>query len=327
MRGETYMSSMDPATHVYIPGRGEEVPTAQWIKWADVPARLALTGLFGCTAVVVVSELGAWIAHFWERRDDKALIKAALGSGIGEPYRMEYGLANFINNDAHPLGPEVGNMLNPEYNTRVFLVSSGDNVVGQRVLKELRKRFSFDPEVIPYSKMPRPEAGYGEPPPPPYSDPEFYTSRGKLLLQYKPASMACADPWAWWRLWFQQTEPSGNRVHAWPPHAGQIFGGLARRGGDGEDGGACEVPDKETAAGAGNAETPSDEHLDPLPAPFNPAQEPAPCKVAKDCTADCGEGFQAVCKEEKCGCEKKPGEQPGEQQPTEGEEGLIIPRI
>ncbi|CAI0653153.1 unnamed protein product [Colletotrichum noveboracense] len=82
-------------------------PQFQSLNSMDNVETLAIDGLWGCTAVVVVSNRGAWVSYFSEALMGRnnlndfrsALADHRLGSGEGDPMREwnEYGIENLMN--------------------------------------------------------------------------------------------------------------------------------------------------------------------------------------------------------------------------------------
>ncbi|KAF4932560.1 hypothetical protein CGCF245_v010499 [Colletotrichum fructicola] len=92
-------SHMDPVHNFKV--------STQWVSFKDNVETLAIEGLWGCTAVVVVSNRSAWVSYFSEALMGRnnlndfrsALADHRLGSGEGDPMRKwnEYSIENLMN--------------------------------------------------------------------------------------------------------------------------------------------------------------------------------------------------------------------------------------
>ncbi|KAK2760990.1 hypothetical protein CKAH01_16440 [Colletotrichum kahawae] len=92
-------SHMDPVHNFKV--------STQWVSFKDKVETLAIEGLWGCTAVIVVSNRGAWVSYFSEafmgrnnlNNFGSALADYRLGSGEGDPMQEwnEYGIENLMN--------------------------------------------------------------------------------------------------------------------------------------------------------------------------------------------------------------------------------------
>ncbi|KAJ4329270.1 hypothetical protein N0V84_000163 [Fusarium piperis] len=129
---DAYQNRLNPGTFtpklVWFPVEPVDATTSNYILFGGKTSSLAVQGLWGCTAVVVVSKRGAWASHIWENtfsthQDylDKALTSLHFGYGRGDPYHP-FALAEMINsphngdegvvfgdeeNDATNLGTQV----------------------------------------------------------------------------------------------------------------------------------------------------------------------------------------------------------------------------
>ncbi|KAI2615233.1 hypothetical protein GGR54DRAFT_613591 [Hypoxylon sp. NC1633] len=75
IRGEAFLaytkSESDPLNYasveVSVDGFDADHPTtSKAFFWGDEIATVALTGMFGCTVIVIISTAGVWVVHFWE---------------------------------------------------------------------------------------------------------------------------------------------------------------------------------------------------------------------------------------------------------------------
>ena len=92
------------------------------------PRVLFVSGLVGCTSVVIISEKGVWFSHHWEvnhfERDDATFEKGVLKAiQYGDP-------ASFIAMPAaFPLAQGDG-ILNPKNNVQIFISTPKDPITG-----------------------------------------------------------------------------------------------------------------------------------------------------------------------------------------------------
>lgn len=199
--------------------------TSNWIKFSNKVGTLGVMGLFGCTSVVVISEQGAWAAHFWEKTFSPQDVLPTLQKIKGGKYDNEYGLANLRNNDEITEGRMFDDINQP----RIFVLAprvkvalpngepdnsetAGGDVLGDQqfvgaIIAELRNTFGAGAKLstIKYSPM------RSAPLRSDLRDNEFETHRGKLLVQYQPAQGTCR-PKAAWRVWFE-----GRGKLSWVP--------------------------------------------------------------------------------------------------------------
>ena len=81
--------------------------------------RIYVAGLFGCTSVVIVSELGVWFSHHWEApsfegddaRFEREVLSTIRDGDPDDPARMP---------GPFPLA-EGGGILNPTSNVQIFI--------------------------------------------------------------------------------------------------------------------------------------------------------------------------------------------------------------
>jgi hypothetical protein len=186
------------ATSVFLPPAeavtNRQLSSSQHVEFGNELVSLGLAGLHGCSAVVVVSRRGAWVGHFWE--GDTNDVATAFGTAEGPTNIMQYPLGRLRGgNDG------LGSMFNDEYNPQVFILTS-----------RIQEDGSTDPEVVAAiqsglnSWWPGNNAGA----PIVYDvarnagrDPNFNNQKGKVLVQYQPASCS-QDPEeakARWRVW------------------------------------------------------------------------------------------------------------------------------
>ncbi|KAK8868227.1 hypothetical protein PGQ11_006805 [Apiospora arundinis] len=256
MRGEAEIAESDEKTHVEQ--SWDSISTTNWIKFDNQVNTLAVSGLWGCTSVVVVSTQGAWASHFWEnpsfRGGDErfeADVIRRLHLGLEVLYMNEFGLDELRNNDHKP----QGHMFDDANSPRVFVmaptmrVASSSVSMGEsplmyaayvdRIVSELRAIFPNNEKhtisTIKYSPQTTFEFmddidAYGNfIRVPDFGDAQFNSHLGKLLIQYQPGQKRCevndhvteADqPKAMWRIWFEGND-IGDRHHEWVPAAHQ----------------------------------------------------------------------------------------------------------
>jgi hypothetical protein len=187
---------------------------------------LAGAGLCGCTALISVSEKGAWLAHFFESppflaskesgdfTEFQKQIVDAIDVGVPgsqkKQYIDQYALGELRNKeDKEALGHMFDDASNPQLfliipRARRILVTQGGNVVGwsndpnagtgtegypehnEMIIDKLNDMFGDD--IIGRARQL------------PYSpmtqngwDDGFDTARGKVLIQYMPAPKPCPD--------------------------------------------------------------------------------------------------------------------------------------
>lgn len=184
------------------------ISSALAIQLRARPLNMVIQGMYGCTAVIVVSERLVWGSHFWEDEAFKAndeIFQASvldlLGPGDGTPQMP--GLAQFTG---------TGGRLAPATMPQVFIVTpgfvsgSGAMFYPQKVVKiedTLKGIFGQDipVELILYDPV--------DPPAEPDSDGDSdgdveWTPEGRLLFQYDPVQQRCNGvQTAMWRLWIE----------------------------------------------------------------------------------------------------------------------------
>lgn len=178
---------------------------------------MAVKGLYGCTAVVVISRQGAWAGHFWEETFKTENIIPTLRTGKGQKYYNQYGLAKLRNNEAITEGRIFDDVNKPHIyivapRKRVNLPNGdkdnsesagGDILADEKFVNsmkiELQSIFGEQANILPtimYSPMRIPPTS-GD-----FGDNAFESHRGKLLIQYQPSQGSCR-PEAQWRVWFE----------------------------------------------------------------------------------------------------------------------------
>jgi hypothetical protein len=110
-----------------------------FVAFEDKPVTLALSGLWGCTTVFVMSKRGAWMGHFWERyfkftfyTDHQEFIYEVLAAmdigdvyGDGVPYQDKYGIRSLRDNDE--LGA-YGHLFDDDTAPNVVILAPTDRV-------------------------------------------------------------------------------------------------------------------------------------------------------------------------------------------------------
>lgn len=104
--------------------------TSNYIIFEDTVSSISVTGLYGCTSVIVISRRGAWVSHIWEaafKSDDlfqeDAIGKIHKGDGdVLHPFGIDE-LRNQAN--VGPRGVIFGDNTNPNYDPdiHVFLMT------------------------------------------------------------------------------------------------------------------------------------------------------------------------------------------------------------
>lgn len=196
--------------------------SSKLVQFTNKVATLGLRGLYGCTAVVVVSRKGAWMAHFWEDRFRANDVVPVLIRGTGKKYISEHGLEMLRNNDAL----DIGHIFDDENMPRIFIMAprmririgdkvvddsehAGGDVLGdenyvESVKAELGKAFGDEVPVSTVTYMPIARAITGT-----FTDDQYESHRGKILIQYQPAWEDCR-PESKWRVWFEGRGKSGS---------------------------------------------------------------------------------------------------------------------
>ena len=102
MRGETYLASLGTfGDAVELWNYGSSSKT---MLWGDSPTQLTVTGLYGCTSIIVVSTRGVWASHFWE--DPSFVPRHNIWEGLGSAEQrpnMQQQLDLFLRYVLHPL--------------------------------------------------------------------------------------------------------------------------------------------------------------------------------------------------------------------------------
>lgn len=227
-------------------GTNVMLTTGRWQKFDAEVKTVALAGLWGCTSVIAVSKRGVWVAHFWE--DQANLVGTTLAEFQGDenasPF-LEKGLGLFRGKEG-----ENGNMFDDDAEPQVFVVSRGQRVSAEgepfgtptdadlvaRINTELdvfwargpnrgtQTPVSYTPVLNRILPLDDPEHP-GEPIPPTNvahaGDPEFFSFRGKALVQYQPALVSCGSGEtigreAGYRVWVEAKVPA-NGEKSWEP--------------------------------------------------------------------------------------------------------------
>ncbi|KAJ5159780.1 uncharacterized protein N7482_006784 [Penicillium canariense] len=99
-----------------------KLTSSRYMKFDQAAGRLYVQDLVGCTAVAIVSEMGAWLGHFWEsptmmaeNYPDTFKDQATNAIKSGDP--EEDGTPA-----AYPLG-DAGNILDPANNAQIFIMT------------------------------------------------------------------------------------------------------------------------------------------------------------------------------------------------------------
>ncbi|KAJ3455166.1 hypothetical protein MRS44_013766 [Fusarium solani] len=123
----------DPFTPqlVWFPLDPTDATTSNYILFGSKTASLAVQGLWGCAAIVVASERGAWASHIWENKFNsyeayqEPMASLYFGNGRGDLYHP-FALADLVNS---PHNGDEGVMFGDEnknakaLGTRVFIMA------------------------------------------------------------------------------------------------------------------------------------------------------------------------------------------------------------
>ncbi|KAI8213052.1 hypothetical protein K4K52_006369 [Colletotrichum sp. SAR 10_76] len=135
--------------------------TSNHVRFDSQVAAITLGGLYGCTAVVVVSQRGAWVSHIWENqiytpKEFTFLVNDMLPKGIapGEPGEewMKFGMNTMVENpDRAPEGVMFGDVKEKGDNTKDDAKSTQDigtraYIIAPRVRAERFRNGQLVPE-------------------------------------------------------------------------------------------------------------------------------------------------------------------------------------
>ncbi|KAB5558034.1 hypothetical protein GE09DRAFT_1237235 [Coniochaeta sp. 2T2.1] len=256
MPGEVFLANIDPRTSVDIYGEGRERvdTTFNFIAFKDQTEILALTGLHGCTALVAISQKGAWMAHFWEDTafesyqntggwdwfDSRVTNAIDVGLPADVPrqqYVNQYALGELRNKDDKPR--ELGHMFDDIFDPFIFYIfprydfdrPGADPNAGFatemypeeniRVMSKVRDMFGnrVQDRVHGIAESYSPLGGDLDE----QRDTAWENPRGKLLIQYMPAHMTCPGQPTTKAKWRFIIEDGRAKEESWDPWPGQIF--------------------------------------------------------------------------------------------------------
>ncbi|KAJ0273326.1 hypothetical protein COL940_009953, partial [Colletotrichum noveboracense] len=135
--------------------------TSNHVRFDSQVAAITIGGLYGCTAVVVVSQRGAWVSHIWEnqiytQKEFTFLVNDMLPKGIapGEPGAewMKFGMNTMVENpDRAPEGVMFGDVKEKDDNTKDDAKSTQDigtraYIIAPRVRAERFRNGQLVPE-------------------------------------------------------------------------------------------------------------------------------------------------------------------------------------
>lgn len=217
-----------------IPGHAS---TALYRPLLNQPFGMAVTGLYGCTSLIIISTKGVWMSHFWENPsfivpfDDPVEQQARfeqqviniLGPGDGNLFP---GLTQFINSN----GP-----FSPDSNVQAIIVTPQDrynplpgirmyeNMV-QQIAGNVTKLFGGNYNQGNHGTLSRPVIFRDyRPDSSPLS--QRWSTTGKVLFQYDPVQARCINQFtgqpaqfAQERLWLESITPqvADSYWPAWP---------------------------------------------------------------------------------------------------------------
>ncbi|KAL8788495.1 MAG: hypothetical protein Q9195_007272 [Heterodermia aff. obscurata] len=210
------------------------------------PRRLYVDALYGCTSVVIISEMGVWFSHHWEQEQFRApeatFQREVLGTiQNGDP-------ASLVNMPAaFPLANGDG-ILNPKYNVRIYISTPKDADTGTE-LYETRVDMIVDLLTgpgKPWAGIEPVRRGYLKPRPNTLDEKNFEKrANGKILVEYdnnqeaEPDEEPKAKQQAIYRVWLEQQ----YWEHEWDAKPGiQAAASCENSNQKREDGGSCTTP-------------------------------------------------------------------------------------
>ncbi|KAL9611325.1 MAG: hypothetical protein Q9167_004008 [Letrouitia subvulpina] len=215
----------------------------------------AVHGLYGCTSVVVVSQAGMWISHFWEIPSFRATV-----ANWGQP-RTAPDIANF--ND-HVIN-QMQNGGNDIQGLRQFTAAGGEFAAAQRPVWAIitpqgltPNSWRYEPEVNEIKGVLN-DLFPASPPviidyvPKPDDNSQQNTASGKILFQYDPFQALIADPnnpcnvyqQAIFRLWVED-RPNYAWQKYWAAEMNQLITDFSTYNPNRkrENSPACQIPSK-----------------------------------------------------------------------------------
>lgn len=228
---ETCLASVNAPTTVDL--WDIEVTSYNFVAFDDKVQTLALSGLYGCTAVIVVSRKGAWMGHFWEwpefvtEHADSIKFEAqvidVMESGLPGldklQYRNQYAIGDLRNKDDKE--KKLGHMFDDVNQPWAIVVAPRQRYEGtdapllypfhvDSIVGRLRSIFPGLERIFPIGYVPMAREDISDDDPDAVlRDDAFATERGKVLIQYQPAPKACEgaegapQPVAKWRAWIE----------------------------------------------------------------------------------------------------------------------------
>ena len=215
----------DSGNEVALRSRGiEGISSALAIELRAVSLNMVIQGMYGCTAVFVISDRLVWGSHFWEDEAFKAsdaVFKASvldlLGPGDGTPQMP--GLTQFTGG---------GGRLALATRPKIFIVTPGF-VSGSGAMFYPNKIIELEDTLtgILGQDVPVKLILYDPVDPPAESDSDGdsdedveWTPEGRLLFQYDPVQERCNGvQTAMWRLWIQDEL---REEDSWPATTDQL---------------------------------------------------------------------------------------------------------
>ncbi|KAI0107997.1 hypothetical protein F4776DRAFT_668073 [Hypoxylon sp. NC0597] len=229
--------------------------TSSYILFAGVARSIAISGLHGCSSLIVVSKRGAWVNHMWEtpsfspdpsiippptKEMQLAIFQQTVIAAIHRGHNEDnlFGLAEMVSEDSKPEEP-ISNLMSPDADPHIFLFTP---YVRETVPSMPNYNNEF-PTGLPLAydfpmgeNMPASFVGliylsilliFGADVSfevVPYAprvdgddrkDRDFESHRGKALVQYQPAK-DCSGV-ASWRVWFEGHELQPSHQASWKP--------------------------------------------------------------------------------------------------------------
>ncbi|KKA18785.1 Uncharacterized protein T310_7252 [Rasamsonia emersonii CBS 393.64] len=211
-------------------------------SWLTTPEKLYVTGLFGCTSVVIISEAGVWFSHFWEspsfEGDDaqfESQVIDAIKSGDGPKMPSPFPLA------------ADGQILNPANNVEIYISTPKDPNTGQFLYSDRVALIesTLTGDGAPWKGVPVTIRGYLKPIDERQEQAFMLRANSKVLIEYdnnqEPEEGEEPNPvqQAIYRVWLEQQ----MYQHEWDAKDSQKGASCANTGNQKRQaGGSCSQP-------------------------------------------------------------------------------------
>ncbi|KAI1866029.1 uncharacterized protein JN550_008007 [Neoarthrinium moseri] len=229
----------------------EAISTSSYaIKFESEPIDMAVTGLHGCTSVVIVSRRGALAFHIWEipsmrgrrfsidppiyehqteadnRFERDVLDGIHAGEGWNSPHKG--GIDNMRNDESPDSSLEkFRNIFNDDANPKAIILTpvsynkdSSDVFEYQARINQLTDEitqifqgYALKLEVLGYRKATHKQLHDGAT----LADPSFASHMGKILVQYQAPHPAESSKNAKYRIWVEGEALEGDWATEWTP--------------------------------------------------------------------------------------------------------------